>query len=160
MTRQLLIPLVLVSLLSACAKRPADSIPLPIQKPITPIIATLPSANWVDLGVSPDGNVLNEIDSLSMKHTDSLVEFRDRKTIFDLDKENFLNIPRHKVSINTWEIDCKAQTFRLENTLLFDEKGRQIADFSYNDEQIKQQNIVKDSASYQQMLYVCKSEDR
>jgi hypothetical protein len=114
-----------------------------------------PSANWENLGVSPNGNILNEIDRMSIQQHGSQVSFRDRKTIFNLKKENFLNTQPHKVSINSWQIDCAARTYRLTGMILLDEKGRAIASFSYNDEQIKPVPVVQNSASYQQMLYVC-----
>jgi hypothetical protein len=117
--------------------------------------SNVPTADWENLGVSPNGNILNEIDRLSIRRQGDLVSFRDRKTIFDLSKENFLSTPRHKVSLNSWQIDCKAQTFRLTAMILLDENGRQIASFTYNDTQIKPTPVVQNSASYQQMLYVC-----
>lgn len=115
----------------------------------------VPTADWENLGVSPNGNILNEIDRLSIRHQGTLVSFRDRKTIFDPRKENFLSTPRHKISINTWQIDCQAGTYRLTGMMLFDENGRQIASFTYNDSQIKPKPVVQNSASYQQMQYVC-----
>ncbi|MDF0604324.1 hypothetical protein HZU77_001500 [Neisseriaceae bacterium TC5R-5] len=113
------------------------------------------NADWQNLGVSPSGNILNEIDKLSIKREGAIVTFRDRKTIFNLRKENFLSTPKHKISINTWQMDCAQRTFRLQDMLLFDENGRQLASFSYNDKQIKAIPIVANSASYQQMLLVC-----
>jgi hypothetical protein len=98
---------------------------------------------------------LSEIDKLSISQQGSLVTFRDRKTIFNINKENFLNTPRHKVSVNTWQIDCSARTFKLISMILFDEHGRQIASFTYNDDQIKPMPVIQNSASYQQMQYVC-----
>jgi hypothetical protein len=113
------------------------------------------SADWENIGVSPNGNILHEIDKLSVKHQGDLVTFRERKTIFDLKKEDFLHTPRHKVSINSWQIDCKASTYRLLSMNLFDETGRQVASFTYNDNQINPTPVVPNSASYQQMLFVC-----
>jgi len=117
--------------------------------------STVPSADWENLGVSPNGNILNEIDKMSIQKRGTLVSFRDRKTIFNIKKENFLNTPRHKVSINSWQIDCSNKTFRLTSMILFDENGRQIATFTYNDNQIKPMPVVQNSASFQQMQYVC-----
>lgn len=117
--------------------------------------ANVPSADWENLGVSPNGNILNEIDKMSIRQHGSQVSFRDRKTIFNIKKENFLNTPRHKVSINSWQIDCSAKTFKLTAMILFDENGRQVASFTYNDSQIKPMPVVQNSASFQQMQYVC-----
>jgi hypothetical protein len=143
------------SLLAACTTVPPQTfhsrqknqpLPLPSQA----------NADWENLGVSPNGNILNELDKLSIKPQGNIVTFRDRKTIFNLRKENFLSTPRHKTSINSWLIDCSARTFRLTSMVLFDENGRQIASYTYNDSQIKAMPVTQNSASYQQMQYVCK----
>lgn len=143
------------SLLAACTTLPPQSSP---SKPRPGPGPTLSPANadWENLGVSPNGNILNELDKLSIKPQGSVVTFRDRKTIFNLRKENFLSTPRHKVSINSWLIDCSARTFRLTAMVLFDENGRQIASYTYNDSQIKAMPVTQNSASFQQMQYVCK----
>lgn len=139
----------LAGLLAGCATPPASS------SRGSSGSGNVPTADWENLGVSPNGNILNEIDRLSVRHQGNLASFRDRKTIFDMSKENFLSTPRHKVSINSWQIDCSAQTFQLTAMILFDENGRQVASFTYNDSQIKPKPVVPNTASYQQMLYVC-----
>jgi hypothetical protein len=113
------------------------------------------NSNWQNLGVSPNGNILNELDQLSLKRDGSLVTFRDKKTIFNPKKENFLSTPSHKFSINTWQIDCNQRTIRLLAMALFDEGGRQIASYTYTDAQIKATPVVQNSASFQQMKFVC-----
>ena len=146
------------AVISGCASAPSKApSPTPAGKP--PVSGASPAnADWQNLGVSPNGNILNELDKLSVRKQGQLVSFRDRKTIFNLKKENFLSTPRHKVSINSWQIDCSQRTFRLLDMVLFDENGRQIASFAYNDTQIKPMPVVQNSASYQQMLLVCKGE--
>ncbi|MBV8680734.1 MAG: hypothetical protein JO338_09845 [Aquitalea sp.] len=142
-------------LLAACTTVPTQT---NTTKPRPGITTPLPQANadWENLGVSPNGNILNELDKLSIKQQGTIVTFRDRKTIFNLKKENFLSTPRHKTSINSWLIDCSARTFRLTAMVLFDENGRQIASYTYSDSQIKAMPVTQNSASYQQMQYVCK----
>lgn len=146
-----------VLILAGCASAPQSTRPAAGSAAST-AAASQANADWQNLGVSPNGNILNELDRLSIKQQGSLVTFRDRKTIFNLKKENFLSTPRHKTSLNSWQIDCAAHTFRLLDMQLFDENGRQIASFSYNDSQIKAMPVVQNSASYQQMLQVCKGE--
>lgn len=145
-----------VGVLAGCATQPAS-----MSTSTTPIVppaqVAIPSANWENLGVSPNGNILHEIDKMSISRQGNLVTFRDRVTIFNLNKETFLTTPRHKVSINTWQIDCTARTYKLNAMILFDENGRQISSDIYNGNQIKAAPVVQNSASYQQMLYVCKS---
>jgi hypothetical protein len=150
----------LCALFTGCATQPSQPFNVPSQ-PFAPILKpntpTKPDANadWQNLGVSPNGNILNELDKLSVKRNGDQVTFRDKKTIFNPKKENFLSTPPHKYSINTWQIDCGTQTFRLLNMSLFDENGRQVASYTYNDKQIKAMPIVKNSASFQQMKFVC-----
>ncbi len=154
--RNILIALVSASvLLAGCASQPAKP-SVSTGKPATQAPSQQANADWINLGVSPNGNILNELDKLSIRQQGNTVTFRDRKTIFNVKKENFLSTPRHKVSVNSWSMDCAARTFRLTGMVLFDENGRQIASFTYNDSQIKPMPIVQNSASYQQMLQVCR----
>ncbi|MFC3531845.1 surface-adhesin E family protein [Vogesella facilis] len=118
-----------------------------------PVVA---NAEWVILGVSPNGNILHEIDKLSIRRKGTLTLFRDRKTIFNPKKENFLATPQHKQSINSWEVDCVASTFRLAAMQLLDENGREILSRTYNDSEIRPMPVVRQSASFQQLDYVCK----
>ncbi|BBF88055.1 hypothetical protein DLM_4502 [Aquitalea magnusonii] len=143
------------SLLAACTTVPPQTFPSRQKTQPLPLPSQA-NADWENLGVSPNGNILNELDKLSIKPQGNIVTFRDRKTIFNLRKENFLSTPRHKTSINSWLIDCSARTFRLTSMVLFDENGRQIASYTYNDSQIKAMPVTQNSASYQQMQYVCK----
>lgn len=125
----------------------------PAPQSRAPVIA---NAEWIILGVSPSGNILHEIDRLSIQRKGSLTVFRDRKTIFNPKKENFLNTPQHKQSINSWEVDCIASTFRLAAMQLLDDSGRVILSRSYSDSEIRPMPVVRQSASFQQMEYVCK----
>jgi hypothetical protein len=163
-----LIPaLLLASALAGCATapRPASppttrpgaggmaSQPAPAGKPLA-----IPNAEWVIMGVTPNGNILHEVDKLSLQRRGTLVQFRDRKTIFNPKKENFLNTPRHKQSINHWEVDCAAATFRLTRMILLDDNGREIINRTYNDNEIRAMPVVRQSAGFQQVDYVCKQQ--
>ncbi|UDM16887.1 surface-adhesin E family protein [Vogesella sp. XCS3] len=163
-----LIPAVLLaSLLAGCASAPRTTPPL-TTKPGTPGISTrpvqagkpvaTPNAEWVIMGVTPNGNILHEVDKLSLERKGTLVQFRDRKTIFNPKKENFLNTPRHKQSINYWEVDCAAATFRLTRMILLDDNGREIINRTYNDSEIRAMPVVRQSAGFQQVDYVCKQQ--
>jgi hypothetical protein len=138
--------------LAGCAtqgSKPLDSSASGERRPLA-------NAEWHNLGVSPSGNILHEIDGLSIrKQGHKLFAYRDRKTIFNPGKENFLNTPRHKFSVNRWLVDCKARNIRLTGMDLFDENGRAIANYTYNDKQINAMPVVRNSASYQQFEYVC-----
>jgi hypothetical protein len=152
MSKRFIALALVAGVLAGCATGPATKSPI-TSRPSKPAIDA--NADWQNLGVSPNGNILNEIDKLSIKRQGTLVSFRDKKTIFNPKKENFLSTPVHKYSINQWLIDCQNRTFRLSSMTLFDEANRQIASFTYNADQIKATPVVQNSASYQQMLFVC-----
>ena len=114
-----------------------------------------PNADWENLGVTPNGNTMHELDKLSIKRQGNKVTFRDRKTIFNLAKENFLTVPRHKHSLNTWEIDCANQTYRLLDTTLYDENNRLVVTYRYSEQESRSQPISSKSASEQQKQRVC-----
>jgi len=164
MKRYLIPSLLLCAVLAGCATPPRSTQPL-ITKPAgktTPIPApaarpaVVANADWVIMGVTPNGNILHEVDRLSVQRRGSLLQFRDRKTIFNPKKENFLSTPRHKQSINLWEVDCNGATFRLLHMTLLDENGREILNRSYNDSEIRAMPVVRQSAGFQQLDFVCK----
>jgi hypothetical protein len=158
MLYRLLALLAVSALFAGCATTPAPAPQkLPPAAKLTPPPKpdTAANANWQNLGVSPNGNILNELDRLSIQRNGDVVTFRDKKTIFNPKKENFQSTPPHKYSINTWQVNCVTHTFRLVSIALFDEGGRQIASYTYNDRQIKPMPVVKNSARFQQMKFVC-----
>ncbi|MDN0076757.1 hypothetical protein QU481_18020 [Crenobacter sp. SG2303] len=155
MSKRYLALALVAGVLAGCATGPTTKTTLPTRPSKAPVDA---NADWQNLGVSPNGNILNEIDKLSIKHQGNLVSFRDKKTIFNPKKENFLSTPVHKYSINQWQIDCQSHTYRLSSMTLYDEGNRPIASFTYNADQIKPAPVVQNSASYQQMLFVCGSQ--
>lgn len=110
---------------------------------------------WHNIGVTPSGNVMNEIDQRSIRRQGTRVVFRDRKTIFNMQKESFLNTPPHKQSLNTWEIDCESQTYRLIDTVLYDSNLRLISSAQYKTGETRHLPIQKDSAAFYQMKFVC-----
>lgn len=110
---------------------------------------------WVNVGVSIDENVLHELDKSSIKRTGNIVTFRDRKTIDNIDKEHFLNVPVHKVSINNWEINCQAKTYRLINMDFFDEKGQSLGGVIYPEKDVAPMRIVRGSTTEKQQQIVC-----
>jgi len=152
MSKRYLALALVAGVLAGCATGPTTKTPIATQ-PNRPAVDA--NADWQNLGVSPNGNILNEIDKLSIKHQGNLVSFRDKKTIFNPKKENFLSTPVHKYSINQWQIDCQNHTYRLSSMSLYDEANRPIASFTYNADQIKPAPVVQNSASYQQMQFVC-----
>ncbi len=112
--------------------------------------------SWVNLGVSTNSNVLHELDKNSIKKNGTLVTFRDRKTIEDLSKAHFANTPAHKVSMNTWEVNCKNKTYSLVSIQLFDKGGQSIYKQDYDKSNRTFMSITRGSPSEKQVTYVCK----
>lgn len=162
--KQLLLPVLTAALLAACATTPAPISgkpttpprPIPGKPGGKPVPApTTPNAEWQIIGVSPNGNILHEVDLLSIRREGPLTVFRDRKTIFNPRKENFLNTPQHKYSINMWEADCQAKTYRLRSMALLDESGRQLLARQFSLDEIKPMPVVRQSAAFGQVELVC-----
>ena len=63
------------------------------------------------------------------------------------------------MSVNSWRIDCQAQTYQLLASSLFDENGKPVASYTYNDGEIRPAAITPNSASHQQMQAVCRRPD-
>ena len=76
------------------------------------------ATQWQNLGVTPNGNILHELDKQSIVRHGDVVTFRDRKTIFNLKWETFTSLPRHRCRstaggltarrkpINCWPVAC------------------------------------------------------
>jgi len=57
--------------------------------------------------------------------------------------------------LNTWEIDCANQTYRLLDTTLYDENNRLVVTYRYSEQESRSQPISSKSASEQQKQRVC-----
>lgn len=121
----------------------------------TPGSKAASGGKWVNLGVSVDGNILHELDKSSIKRNGALVTFKDKKTIENTDKEHFLNLPVHKMQINYWEINCRAKTYRLVSTNLFNKKGERLFEKTYTAKEVAPMRIVRGSATEKQQQIVC-----
>lgn len=125
-------------------------------------ISSLPAGGkWVNMGVSANGNVLHELDTVSIKRHGNSVTFTDRKTIEDIGKEHYPHLPEHKISVNTWEMNCKTKTYRLTSTNIFNAKGKSLLKRSFKegkkftDNESAPMKIVKGSATEKQQQIVC-----
>ncbi|MDO4641899.1 MAG: hypothetical protein Q4A84_09430 [Neisseria sp.] len=106
-------PLVLLGVLSACVSGPQVE------------------GSWQSIGESSEGNIRNYIDKSSIKRTGNLVSFRDKKTVVNQSQERYVNTPRYKTAIGTWEIDCARKTYRLSALTLLDKDGKELLKQNY-----------------------------
>lgn len=105
--------LVLLGLLAACAGGPKVE------------------GSWQSIGESNEGNIRNYIDKSSVKRNGNIVTFRDKKTVVKPAQERYVNTPRYKTAIGTWEIDCAKKTYRLSALSLLDESGKELLKQTY-----------------------------
>lgn len=120
--------------------------------------STPPSSgkNWLSLGVSQNSNILHELDQSSIKKNGSVVTFRDKKTFSDISKEHFQYLPKHKYSLNTWEINCPNKTYRLVSTQLMAENGTQVWEKTFDFNTAPTRKIVAGSSTDKQYQAVCR----
>ena len=107
-------PFVLLGLLAACASGPSVE------------------GSWQSIGESSDGNIKNYIDKSSIQRNGSLVTFRDKKTVVNASEERYVNTPKYKTAIGTWEINCTNKTYRLSALTLLDDGGKEVMKETYS----------------------------
>ena len=111
--------------------------------------------SWVVIGESPDDNILHELDRDSIQRQGTVVTFRDKKTIRNPSKENFAKLPPHKVSLNTWEINCSSRQYRILATELQDKSGKAVYQQNFTGVESQKMAISKGSPAEQQAKMVC-----
>lgn len=107
------------------------------------------------MGISADGNITHEINSSSIKRNSNTVTYQDRKTLKD-PKKHVNNLPEHKVSVNTWEMDCVNKTYRLMNSELYDATGKLIFNDAFNTQNLRPLKVVAGSPVAKQLDQVCR----
>ncbi len=113
------------------------------------------AGKWEKMGISTDGNVTHEMNVSSINKVGDLVTFQDRKTLKDVNKHGS-GLPEHKVSINTWEVNCSKKNYRLTNTDLYDSTGRLIFSDSFNSQTVRPISVNKGSAIAKQIESACR----
>lgn len=121
-----------------------------VMQPANPAL----SGSWQDIGTSPNGNVGHAIDTASIRSQNHTATFRERITVRDPAKEHYINTPRYKYSLNEWQMDCRARTYRLLSVQMFDAGGNLLAAHRYTN--LRAQPVVKGSASGNQFEKVCR----
>ncbi|MBP6562500.1 MAG: hypothetical protein KA214_03390 [Neisseriaceae bacterium] len=112
--------------------------------------------NWLSLGVSQNSNILHELDQTSVKKNGQVVTFRDKKTFTDISKEHFQYLPKHKYSLNTWEMNCANKTYRLVATQLIAENGTEVWQKTFDFNTAPTRKIVAGSSTDKQYQAVCR----
>ncbi|WP_434779762.1 surface-adhesin E family protein [Neisseria sp. Ec49-e6-T10] len=121
----------------------------------SPLNTANQGASWVNIGVSTNNNILHELDKASIKKNGNIVTFKDRKTIDNLSKEHFVNVPEYKTSINTWQVNCSNRTFSLVDTQLFNKQGNSVYSYNYDATKRTFMKVSPGSAVEKQYNYVC-----
>ncbi len=122
----------------------------------SPLSEAAKGGSWQNIGVSTNSNVLHELDRNSIKKSGNLVTFRDRKTIDNVANARFVSLPAHKTSINTWEANCKNNTYTLTGVQLFDKSGQSVYKQDYDKNSRTAMSMTRGSAIEKQIDAACK----
>lgn len=113
------------------------------------------SGSWEKIGTTANGNINAYIDKGSIRKTGNLVTFRDRKVVQKPDEERYVNSPKYKTAVGTWEMHCTNKTYRLTALQLLDEKGTVLLNETYTAAGIRPMGIINGSINEKQFEMVC-----
>lgn len=113
------------------------------------------SGSWDKIGTTANGNIRAYIDKASIRKNGNLVTFRDRKVVQKTDEERYVNTPKYKTAVGTWEIHCTNKTYRLTALQLLDEKGTVLLNQTYTAAGIRPMSIIGGSINEKQFEAVC-----
>ncbi len=114
------------------------------------------SGSWEKIGTTSNGNIRAYIDKASIRKNGNLVTFRDRKVVQKTDEERYVNTPKYKTAVGTWEMHCTNKTYRLTALQLLDEKGTVLLNQTYTAAGIRPMSIIGGSVNEKQFEIVCK----
>ncbi|WP_373698654.1 surface-adhesin E family protein [Neisseria dentiae] len=114
------------------------------------------SGSWDKIGTTSNGNIRAYIDKASIRKNGNLVTFRDRKVVQKTDEERYVNTPKYKTAVGTWEMHCTNKTYRLTALQLLDEKGTVLLNQTYTAAGIRPMSIIGGSVNEKQFEIVCK----
>lgn len=113
------------------------------------------SGSWEKIGTTSNGNIRAYIDKASIRKNGNLVTFRDRKVVQKTDEERYVNTPKYKTAVGTWEMHCTNKTYRLTALQLLDEKGTVLLNQTYTAAGIRPMSIIGGSVNEKQFEMVC-----
>ncbi|MDO5059927.1 MAG: hypothetical protein Q4D82_08270 [Neisseria sp.] len=137
MNRKIFLPLTAALILTACAGGPSVS------------------GNWQHIGNTHNGNIRAYIDKDSISRQGDNVSFRDRKVVQKPEQERYVNMPAYKTAVGTWQIQCRAKTYRLTALQLLAADGREIFNQQYAASMVAASNIPAGSLTEAQWKTVC-----
>ena len=111
--------------------------------------------NWSRLGETGNGNIRAYIDKDSIVRNGDVVTFRDRKVVVKPSEERYANTPPYKTAIGTWEMNCRAKTYRLTQLLLVDKEGKPLTDQKYTASQLRPMQVMAGSITEKQYQAAC-----
>ncbi len=114
------------------------------------------SGSWDKIGTTSNGNIRAYIDKASIRKNGNLVTFRDRKVVQKTDEERYVNTPKYKTAVGTWEMHCTNKTYRLTALQLLDEKGTVLLNQTYTAAGIRPMSIIGGSVNEKQFEIVCR----
>ncbi|MCS4534293.1 surface-adhesin E family protein [Neisseria montereyensis] len=138
-----------------CQRTAAVSLALWVAACSTTGMENVVGSSWSSIGTTSDGNIKAYIDKNSISKNGNLVTFRDRKVVVDQDKERYVNTPRYKTAIGTWEMHCANKTYRLTALQLLDERGTVVVNENYTAVDLRPMSVMNGSVTEKQFEQVC-----
>lgn len=113
------------------------------------------AGHWQNIGTTSNGNIKVSVDKSSIQKKGTLVTFRDRKVVSNLNEERFVNTPRYKTAIGDWEIHCSNKTYRLTALQLLDEHGQPLTNERYTATNLRPMSVMSGTITEKQYELVC-----
>ncbi|MCP2039905.1 hypothetical protein L1281_000484 [Neisseria sp. HSC-16F19] len=117
--------------------------------------ATGTTTGWQDLGLSVDGNIRHALDKSSIVRQGNRVTFRDLKTVQNVSRAQYANLPAFHTAAGTWEIDCVRKTQRLRALTLKNAQGRVVGEYRYPNAELQPMQIHSGQVAAKQFELVC-----
>jgi len=160
--------LIIVITLSSCAlfnsnkSKASGKTKLPKVTTATPPGGT--DKNWRYLGMSDDGQLIDEINDTSItSNQPQLYYYQDRKTVATPDKftSYLADQPHYKYLVSNWQMNCNDKSYIILNTTLYNESAVQLATYDYRaDTNVKWIKIGSSSLAELQYEYICLNKNR
>lgn len=140
-----------------------SAISVPKVTVVTPPVGN--DKNWRYLGLSDDGQLIDEINDSSIKPTDKaqIYNYQDRKTVTDINKFTAYTTgqPHYKFLLSNWQMDCNSKQYLILNTTLYDSSAIEQLKYDYTtDNSVKWVKIGNGSLAQLQYNYICLNQKR
>ena len=116
-------------------------------------------SNWRYLGSTDDNLLAIEINESSIRSTNKIYSFQDRKTVVTPNKYNYQGMPSYKYNLSWWKLSCTQKQFIITASSIYDVYGNLIKNYAFDDNE-QWSSVTAGSIAEQQYNYICKGLNR